>query len=77
MQAIVALEMQYRMAADIQLLSNTLVYEGCLRCGSDAVRDRMLQTRIPATLDCPQWLLEVGSPALDRAASTVSQALTV
>ena len=37
MQAVVALSMQYRMAADIMLLANTIVYGGQLTCGSEAV----------------------------------------
>jgi len=34
LQAVVSLPVQYRMAADIMLLSNTLIYNNALRCGS-------------------------------------------
>jgi DNA replication ATP-dependent helicase Dna2 len=38
-QAVVNLEFQYRMNADIMLLSNTLVYNHRLRCGTPAVAE--------------------------------------
>ena len=40
--ALVYLSQQYRMNEDIMSLSNTLVYEGRLQCGSDSVRSRTL-----------------------------------
>lgn len=40
--SIVFLERQYRMNESIMLLSNTLVYEGRLRCGDDEVKSRKL-----------------------------------
>ena len=61
LQAVVALQAQFRMAGDIQLLANTLVYNGSLRCGSTEVESGMLQTDVPFNLlkALPQWLLEV------------------
>ncbi len=43
----VQLSLQYRMNSDILKLSNTLVYEGRLRCGNEAVAI--------ATLNLPNW----------------------
>ncbi|OJD38618.1 dna replication atp-dependent helicase dna2 [Diplodia corticola] len=40
--AVVSLEHQYRMCADIMLLSNTLIYDGRLKCGNDSVASRSL-----------------------------------
>ncbi|EKG19182.1 DNA replication factor Dna2 [Macrophomina phaseolina MS6] len=40
--AVVNLEHQYRMCAEIMLLSNTLIYDGRLKCGNDAVANRSL-----------------------------------
>lgn len=40
--AVVSLEHQYRMCADIMLLSNTLIYSGRLKCGNEAVANRTL-----------------------------------
>ena len=41
--SVVNLEHQYRMAEDIMLLSNMLIYNGRLKCGTRAVADRLLQ----------------------------------
>lgn len=41
--SVVSLEHQYRMAEDIMLLSNELIYSGRLKCGNDAVATRILQ----------------------------------
>ena len=46
-QAMVNLEHQYRMNEDIMLLSNSLVYDGLLKCGNESVAKRVL--RIPDT----------------------------
>jgi DNA replication ATP-dependent helicase Dna2 len=43
--SVVNLEHQYRMAEDIMLLSNTLIYSGRLKCGNVSTAKRML--RIP------------------------------
>lgn len=40
--SVVNLEHQYRMAEDIMLLSNTLIYSGRLKCGTASVASRML-----------------------------------
>ena len=45
--AAVQLSLQYRMNSDIMKLSNTLVYEGRLRCGDEAVAT--------AKLNLPNW----------------------
>lgn len=49
--AVVALRHQYRMNADIMSLSNTLIYEGQLVCGSDAVAKRRLTMPNPNALE--------------------------
>ncbi|KAL8736187.1 MAG: hypothetical protein Q9166_000342 [cf. Caloplaca sp. 2 TL-2023] len=43
--SVVNLEHQYRMCEDIMLLSNTLIYNGRLKCGNNAVAQRSI--RIP------------------------------
>jgi DNA replication ATP-dependent helicase Dna2 len=40
--AVVSLEHQYRMCADIMLLSNTFIYSGRLKCGTPSVASRKL-----------------------------------
>ncbi|KAE8850509.1 hypothetical protein PTNB85_00925 [Pyrenophora teres f. teres] len=41
-QAVVSLEHQYRMCADVMLLSNTFIYSGRLKCGTASVASRKL-----------------------------------
>lgn len=41
-QAVVSLEHQYRMSADVMLLSNTFIYSGRLKCGTPSVASRKL-----------------------------------
>lgn len=41
-ESVVNLAHQYRMCEDIMTLSNTLIYDGQLRCGTEAVRTRQL-----------------------------------
>ncbi|KAI9151817.1 DNA replication ATP-dependent helicase/nuclease DNA2 [Paramyrothecium foliicola] len=41
-QSVVNLSHQYRMCEDIMTLSNTLIYDGQLRCGTEALRKRKL-----------------------------------
>lgn len=41
--SVVNLEHQYRMSEDIMALSNTLIYEGRLKCGTDELRKRKLK----------------------------------
>jgi DNA replication ATP-dependent helicase/nuclease Dna2 len=40
--AMTVLEHQYRMNEDIMLLSNSLVYDGMLKCGNESVAKRVL-----------------------------------
>lgn len=49
-QAVVSLEHQYRMCADIMLLSNTLIYSGRLKCGTPTVASRQLHFPNPTGL---------------------------
>ena len=60
-QAVVALRTQYRMAGHIQLLANTLIYNGALRCGSKSVEEAVLQLEVPQPFraTCPNWLQQV------------------
>lgn len=41
-EAVVTLEHQYRMCADVMLLPNKLIYDGRLKCGNDSVANRSL-----------------------------------
>lgn len=41
--SVVNLEHQYRMSEDIMALSNSLIYEGRLKCGTETLRKRMLE----------------------------------
>jgi DNA replication ATP-dependent helicase Dna2 len=52
-QAVVDLSYQYRMNEDIMLLSNRLVYEDRLKCGSDQVAKQGLV--IPNLQPCSAW----------------------
>lgn len=49
-QAVVSLEHQYRMCADVMLLSNQLIYDGRLKCGNDDVAGRELSIPNPGAL---------------------------
>jgi DNA replication ATP-dependent helicase Dna2 len=49
-QAVVSLEHQYRMCADIMLLSNTFIYSGRLKCGTPSVASRKLALPKPTGL---------------------------
>jgi DNA replication ATP-dependent helicase Dna2 len=46
--AVVSLETQYRMCADVMALSNHLIYSGRLKCGNEAVANRSLMINPPA-----------------------------
>lgn len=50
--AVAPLAAQYRMNEDIMLLSNRLIYENRLRCGSEAVANQVLTLRSRKT--CPE-----------------------
>ena len=47
------------MAADIQSLANTLIYNGRLRCGSDAISNQVLEVQLADNPARPSWMLEV------------------
>ncbi|KAK3669509.1 DNA replication endonuclease-helicase Dna2 [Recurvomyces mirabilis] len=49
-EAVATLGRQYRMCEDIMSLSNTLIYDGKLRCGSEDVAQRALQLADDASL---------------------------
>jgi DNA replication ATP-dependent helicase Dna2 len=49
-QAVVSLEHQYRMCADVMLLSNTFIYSGRLKCGTPSVASRKLALPRPTGL---------------------------
>ncbi|KAK5987854.1 DNA replication ATP-dependent helicase/nuclease DNA2 [Cladobotryum mycophilum] len=49
-QSVVNLEHQYRMCEDIMTLSNTLIYEGRLRCGTEELKKRKLHVPNMAAL---------------------------
>lgn len=49
-QAVVSLEHQYRMCAEVMLLSNTFIYSGRLKCGTSSVASRRLVLPKPAGL---------------------------
>ena len=60
MQAVVSLPVQYRMAADIMDLANTLFYASALRCGTPAVAEGALAVpRTAALAGAPAWLQQV------------------
>ena len=52
-EAVTALPVQYRMAEDIQVLPNLLVYDGKLRCGSERVAGRTIDLKLNP-LVCPR-----------------------
>lgn len=54
-QAVASLTHQYRMNSEIMCLSNNLVYEGQLKCGSEEVANRRLEISVTASLD-GSWL---------------------
>eukprot|EP00741_Cyanophora_paradoxa_P005211 tig00000852_g5051.t1 len=62
----VELETQYRMAADIMLLSNSLVYSNRLRCGSDDVATATLKVpwldQVIRESQMPAWLTAALNP---------------
>jgi hypothetical protein len=64
-QAVVSLPVQYRMAADIQELANSLFYDNALRCGTPAVADSVLALPPTAAAEVlpglPGWLQQVRS----------------
>jgi len=75
LQAVVTLRRQYRMAADIMSLSNTLVYSGALLCGSDAVAGGRLQLPGHPSPSLPAWVLQVRPAHLSPACPACPAAL--
>ncbi|CAI9714834.1 Hypothetical predicted protein [Octopus vulgaris] len=67
--ATVQLNLQYRMNREIMLLSNELIYEGCLQCGNEEVATRTLQPSkcIKRKSNLPSWMLDVVNGALNKA----------
>lgn len=53
------LSLQYRMAADIQALSNALIYNGQLACGDARIAEASLQLQQPLDSAFPQWVHQV------------------
>ena len=51
LQAVVTLPVQYRMAADIMLLPNALIYNNALRCGTGECGGVLMQGTHGATSD--------------------------
>jgi DNA replication ATP-dependent helicase Dna2 len=65
--SVVYLEHQYRMCEDIMALSNTLIYNGRLKCGSQKVADRCIAIpRMDSLKDC-----HFSPSTLSRTAKTV------
>ena len=60
--AVTQLSVQYRMAADVQLLANTLVYGGALRCGSETTATRVLALPLALPPDAPNWVVTALAP---------------
>ncbi|XP_033104776.1 DNA replication ATP-dependent helicase/nuclease DNA2-like [Anneissia japonica] len=67
--ATVSLTLQYRMNFDIMKLSNILVYEGALQCGSDEIaRSQLVLTKwdeyrnVHLRSSQPKWLLKLVDP---------------
>jgi DNA replication ATP-dependent helicase Dna2 len=59
-QALTTLEHQYRMNEDIMLLSNSLVYDGLLKCGNEGVAKRVLQIPDPKQLvSAKPWVRDI------------------
>ena len=64
-RALTNLEHQYRMNEDIMLLSNSLVYDGLLKYGTQAVAKRVLQIPKRALLaNAKIWIRDVLSDRL-------------
>ncbi|KAL0030927.1 hypothetical protein WJX79_001622 [Trebouxia sp. C0005] len=62
-QMVASLTTQYRMAEDIMLLANTIVYKGQLRCGADHVAEAVLDLPVaPSQVSQPDWLVQVLIP---------------
>ena len=61
-QAVVTLRAQYRMAADIMALANVMIYNGQLRCATQAVATASLpQLSVPPNTQLPGWMHQVSA----------------
>ncbi|CAG5133176.1 unnamed protein product [Candidula unifasciata] len=58
--------LQYRMNRVIMELSNSLVYEGKLQCGSSSVAEQCCHFNESAILNCPSWMKNALSCSLER-----------
>ncbi|KAJ4293893.1 DNA replication endonuclease-helicase Dna2 [Collariella sp. IMI 366227] len=65
-QSVVNLEHQYRMCEDIMTLSNTLIYSGRLKCGTEALRHAKLHIPYPDALRTHHFNPNPFSPAPRR-----------
>ena len=72
-----SLSTQYRMAEDIQLLANTLMYGSALQPGNQAVASAMLHLPRYPLPGLPQWLSQVKALGIISHADTDMLALVV
>jgi DNA replication ATP-dependent helicase Dna2 len=64
--ALAILEHQYRMNEDIMLLSNSLVYDGLLKCGNEKVAKQTLHLPNPSQLNFEDpWIRDILSDRYD------------
>ncbi|BFZ18502.1 hypothetical protein BsWGS_21541 [Bradybaena similaris] len=57
--------LQYRMNRVIMELSNSLVYEGKLQCGSSSVAEQCYQLNGSVLQNCPSWMVDALSCSLE------------
>ncbi|KAJ2610640.1 DNA replication endonuclease-helicase Dna2 [Coemansia sp. RSA 1365] len=62
-QAVVRLELQYRMAEGIQCLANNLIYDGHLRCGSLEVARRRISYTVSPNDAIQSWPFTASRPS--------------
>ncbi|CAL1536163.1 unnamed protein product, partial [Lymnaea stagnalis] len=70
------LNLQYRMNRVIMELSNQLVYQGKLECGSAAVAEQCLELDMESLQACPAWMKEVLSPVLQNSVVFLDTGMT-
>jgi DNA replication ATP-dependent helicase Dna2 len=64
-EAVVDLSYQYRMNADIMSLSNTLIYDNRLKCGSKDIANQTLELPDPDSHGCQTdscWIAQTLQP---------------